>query len=150
LVQKERGKDMKVSKLWTLLFTCLVGGAALSGCVFSADVPAVTVPEEPGSLTVRWTIAGTTAAAQCAYYQADGLRLVLYDEFGATVLTTNAPCESFNVTIDNLSPGVYHADATLADAAENARSLNLPLNDLNVTSGTDLAVDIDFPPRSFL
>src|SRR5262249_32321017 len=106
-------------------------------------------PDITGSITVRWTIADTTAAAQCAYYGVDSLALVLYDESGSPYFKTNAPCEAFSVTID-LSPGVYHADAPLVDANQRPRSLTLPINDLRVTTGTDLAVDIGFPARSFL
>lgn len=140
---------MKVSKLVAGLCGCLLVSTALSGCVLEAGLSTPPPPDPTGSITVRWTIAGTASPAQCAYYRADSLQLVVYDAAGQKVITTDAPCEAFNVTLD-LEPGVYQADATLIDAEQRGRSLTLPINDLQVTRGTELTVDTDFPARSFL
>jgi len=141
---------MKLSKLAQGLYGCLFSGALMSGCTFEAGLS--TSPPSPdisGSITVRWTIASTTSPVQCSYYGIDSLELVVYDEAGEPVVTTDAPCEAFSVRVE-LSPGVYHADATLVDERKKPRSLTLPLNDLEVKTGTDLALDIDFPARSIL
>jgi hypothetical protein len=144
---------MKLSKLAQGLYGCLFWAAALTGCTvetgFSTRPPPPEEKENLGSITVQWTIASTAAPAQCAYYRVDSLQLVVYDESGAEVVSTHAPCEAFTVQIE-LSPGTYHADATLVDVNKRPRSLTLPLNDLRVTAGTDLAVDTDFPARSLL
>jgi hypothetical protein len=141
---------MKLSKVAQGLYGCLFWAAALTGCTVEAGL--VTPPPSPdisGSVTVRWTIASTTAPAQCSYYGIDSLELVIYDETGASLLTTDAPCDAFSVRVE-LDPGIYHADATLVDVNHRPRSLTLPINDLQVTTGTDLVVDIDFPARSML
>ena len=141
---------MILSKPLPGLAACLLGVMALTGCTVEAGLATpAPAPAFSGTLTVHWTVAGTAAAVQCAYYRADGLELVIYDELGKQVATVNAPCETFTTSID-LSPGVYHADATLVGVDQKARSLTLPLNDLKVTIGTDLAIDTDFPARSFL
>jgi hypothetical protein len=141
---------VKLSKLILGFSGCLLCAMPLGGCAVEAGISTpAPPPDRSGSITVQWTIASTAAPAQCAYYRADSLELVIYDEAGAKVITTDAPCEAFAVQVD-LPPGVYHADATLVDVNKAPRSLTLPLNDLDVTTGTDLAVDTDFPARSFL
>jgi hypothetical protein len=141
---------MKLSKPYALLCECFLGAASITGCTVEAGVGTVSPPPDiTGSITVRWTIAGTAESALCAQYGADNLELIVYDQTDAPLFVTEAPCDAFSVSID-LDPDVYHADATLIDANQKARSLTLPIRDLRVTRATDLAVDIDFPVRSIL
>lgn len=147
---------MKLSKRALGLYGCLFLAAALTGCTVEAGLSTRPRPPPPpeeednrGSMTVNWTIASSTAPAQCSYYRVDGLELVVYDDTGAEIVSTNAPCEGFSVEVE-LSPGTYHADATLVDADKRPRTVTLPLNDIRVTEGTDIALDIDFPSRSIL
>ncbi len=143
---------MKFSKYFATLGACALGAATLTGCTFEAGLaapPPIIVGESTGSLTVRWTVAGAFSPAECAYYRVDMLELVIYDAAGTPFFTTEAPCENFDVTLD-LDPGLYHADATLVDVNNRPTSTTLPIDNLRITSGTDLAVDIDFPARSML
>jgi hypothetical protein len=146
---------MRLSKRSAVLAGCLAGAAALAGCTVETGVsppPPIRPPPRPditGSLTVRWTIAGSTSPLQCAFYRVDGLSIILYDAVGTAIVSTVAPCERFAVTID-IAPGLYHADATLVDADQRPRSLTLPLKNLRITTGTNLNVDVEFPARSML
>jgi len=141
---------MKVAKLYAGLFGCLLGAGWLAGCTVEAGVtPAPPTPEVTGSVTVVWTIAGRSDAAVCSEYSVDSLELVVYDNSGSPVIRTTAPCEAFNVSID-LAPGLYDADATLVDVNQKRRSRTLPIQDIRVTAGTNISVDIDFPAGSLL
>jgi hypothetical protein len=140
-------------KLWQRsrgLWGCILGAASLAACTVHAGVaPEPTPTDVTGSLTVRWTIAGSDSPVQCSYYAVEDLELVVYDDSGGQVTTIDAACEAFNVTAD-LDPGSYTADATLVDVNRKPRSLTLPINNIRVTTGTDLAINVDFPSRSML
>jgi len=140
-------------KLWKRsrgLWGGLLGAASLAACTLQAGVsPAPPPTDVTGSLTVRWTIAGSDSSVQCSYYAVDSLRLVIYDDSGSQVTSIDAACEAFNVTVD-LDPGTYSADATLVDVNKKPRSLTLPINNIRITTGTDLAIATDFPARSLL
>lgn len=141
---------MKPLTSCVVLCGCLLGVAPLAGCTFEAGVATSPPPvETTGSVTLRWSIAATTAPVQCAEHDADTLELTLYDETHEPILVTNAPCEAFNVTVD-LAPGLYDGAARLVDVNGRPRTLTLPIHDLRVTRGTELVVDIEFPWRSLL
>jgi hypothetical protein len=143
---------MKLWKRSAGLWAGLLGAASLLGCTLQAGVspgPPPPPPDVTGSVTIRWTIAGSDSPVQCAYYAVDNLKLDIHDDTGASVTSIEASCEAFNVTVD-LDPGTYNADATLVDVNDKPTSLSLPIDDIKVTTGTDLAIDIDFPARSML
>jgi hypothetical protein len=133
----------------------ILGAVALLG--IAAATPAcgddgpdhVVVVEPTGTLTFDYTIYGDTDPADCAYYGATDVELVVYDDLGYFVADAYAPCEVFTVGID-LYPGYYSADLTLVDPYNNAVSVTSPHDDLRVVSDTELVVNVDFPPGSFL
>ncbi len=64
-------------------------------------------------------------------------------------MKTNAPCTDFAVTAD-LPVGNYTAQVTLVDSSSREVSTSLTLQDIRVTSETNLTVDVDFPSTSRL
>jgi hypothetical protein len=121
------------------------------GCTvaISPAPPPIEVPASEGSMTVRWLVAGTTNPAQCDAYGATTVEVIIYDSSGNEFARANAPCDAFAVSVP-LPEGTYSADVTLIDRASNARSVTKPLQAIQVVAGTDLAIDIDFPPSSIL
>ncbi len=127
------------------LITIAVALASLGqGCFFSAD----SGPGD-GTLTLEWSIAGYTDPIDCYDNRADYLELVVYDRFDRYVAEVEAPCDAFNVSID-LPDGLYNADATLIDTFDRAATVTFPLDQLDVRSGTELVVPLDFRYRDFL
>jgi hypothetical protein len=133
------------------LSTMSLAGGTL-GCSVTAE-PFVTAPAPApvpaGTLTVRWTVAGSVRPDLCGAFGATHLEVVVYDETGAEVTRTTPPCGGFSVTIP-LPDGTYSADVTLIDPAGGARSTTKPLQAIEVVAGTDLAIDVDFPQSSIL
>jgi hypothetical protein len=117
--------------------------------VTTSPEPAVVVVPATGTLTVRWTVAGTADPLMCSAYAASNLELIVYDESGTEIASANAPCHGFSVTMA-LPEGTYTAHATLIDSAGGARSTTKPLFAIDVVRGTDLAIDLDFPASSML
>ena len=130
------------------LSTWALAGGAL-GCTLTTEPPVVVVPAASGTLTVHWTVAGSNDPSVCGAYAATDLELVVFDEAGSQVASTTGACEGFSLTLA-LPEGTYSADATLIDPSNNARSTTKPLHAIEVVSGTDLAIDLDFPPSSIL
>jgi len=137
--------------LFKLVISACALAAASLGCsvaVSPLEPPLVTTAPA-GTLTVRWLVAGTTDPGLCARYGATTLELVVYDAGGGEVATANAACESFSLTLA-LPEGSYSADATLVDPGARARSVTKPIQAIDIVAGTDLAIDLDFPPSSIL
>jgi hypothetical protein len=146
------GKGLSAMQFMTQVLTLLSALAASAlGCsvAVSPSPPDVVVPANAGTLTVRWLVAGGTDPATCDAYGATTMEVVVYDASGAEIAKANAPCSAFAITIP-LPDGTYSAEATLIDPGSNARSVTKPLHGLEVVSGTDLAVDLDFPTTSIL
>lgn len=142
---------MRLLKLVMPLSACAL---ASLGCTVGVEMPSRPPLEAAptatsGTLTVRWLVSGTTDPAACASAGADALELVVYDQGGTQMATANEPCESFSLTLP-LADGTYSADATLIDASSNARSITKRLDGIEIVTGTDLAIDVDFASSSLL
>lgn len=123
--------------------------APLSGCVVTtADDEPLPAPLA-GTLTVNYTIEGTTDPSVCSYYGVVDIELVVYVASGAFVAEEQAYCSDFQVSIA-LPSGTYSADVTLVDDVDRAMSVSKPLYDLRVLTDAELVVDLDFPPASML
>jgi hypothetical protein len=144
---------MHLAKLVLGLGTSALVALFTAGCAVTVEGPPTPVPvEQPasmGSLTVRWLVAGTTSASVCEGYRASTLHLAVFDANGRRAATTDAPCESFAVSL-SLPEGTYTADAMLVDVNGRAVSTTKTLRAIEVVSGTDLAIDLDFPAASML
>ena len=129
----------------------LIGvAAAAPACVVDDDDPdRVVVVDPPGTLTVDYTIYGERIPSDCAYYGASDVELVVYDDLGYVIAGQYAPCDFFTVSID-LYAGYYSADVTLVDPYNYAVSVTSVLQDLEIVRDTELVVNVDFPPGSFL
>jgi hypothetical protein len=130
------------------LSTVSLAGGTL-GCSITAEPPTIVAPASTGTLTVRWTVAGSVRPSMCGTFGATHLEVVVYDESGAEVTRATSPCAGFSVTLP-LPDGTYSADVTLIDPAGGARSVTKPLHAIEIISGTDLAIDLDFPQSSIL
>ncbi|XXX74782.1 hypothetical protein WMF30_44735 [Sorangium sp. So ce134] len=131
-----------------LSLMCLaVLAAPAAGCVVVADDPPPI--HGTGTLTIAYTIEGTTDPFLCSYHGATDAELVVYTSGGDLVAEEYAPCDWFEVSA-TLPAGRYTADVTLVDAADRARSITKPLDALDVFTDTELVVDVGFPAGSML
>jgi len=124
--------------------------SACGGGTATVDTePTVVVVEPTGDLTVTWTVAGTDDPGACDFYFADAAELAVYDSVGRLVADEFARCDDFALTLE-LAVDTYQADMLLVDVNDDPVSTTLPLDDLRVTDGTELVVDVDFPDDSML
>ena len=132
---------MKATSLF-LAAAVALGSAACGG----NDVDRVIV-EDTGVLTTLWSIDGSFDPAICDVFAVDAFELLVFDEFGGFVTDAFAPCESFAVSIE-LFPGFYDATGTLVDVANRPVSVTEPIQDVRITGGSELVVEIDYPAGS--
>ncbi len=125
---------------------------ACLGCTVGVEpLPEVSPPAvvAQGELSITWTVNGDSGSSACALAGADGLELVVTDENGATVAVADAACDANEVTV-SLPEGRYEARVTLTDARNAPVTVEKPLEALDVTEGSKLNVDLDFPLGSVL
>lgn len=118
-----------------------------TSCVVTTD--GESIPPSFGTLTVDYTIAGSTDSVLCDSYGVTDAELVVYTSSGAYVTELYAPCPDFRVSV-SIEPGLYIADVTLVDGADRAVSITKPLDAIRVVTDTELVIDVDFPPDSML
>lgn len=105
-----------------------------------------------GSLTVEWTVSRRSDPRTCSRLAGGpaDFELLLYDENNREVARELARCEDFHITVD-LPPGEYHGYVTLVERRDDRPvTTTLPLEELEIVSGAELNLDIDFPANSFL
>ncbi len=119
-----------------------------TGCLFVDDNDHDSQPAL-GTVTVNWTIDGQTNPDDCAAFGVDRMELVLYDGSDYVVDEVEPLCEAFSVSVDMLD-GIYYADVTLVDSFDQAATVTLPLDDIDVIGGTELVIPVDFSIDSFL
>lgn len=137
-----------IRSITAIAFTAAVA-VPLAGCVVTTSDDEPTRVSDTGTLTVDYTIEGTTDSYACLDYGVSDVELVVYTASGARVAEQEAYCDDFQVSI-TLPPGSYTADVTLIDEVDRAMSVTKPLYDLRVFSDAELVVDLDFPPDSML
>jgi hypothetical protein len=121
---------------------------AFVSTALSCVVRATAVPPPEGTLTVLWTVDGTTDPEACYYHGADSLDLAVYHGDGYLAADPLPPCEVFDVSVD-LSPGYYAAEMTLVDDRGYPVSSTLVI-DVHVHDDREVIVDVDFGPSSML
>lgn len=105
-------------------------------------VPGGTAGTSSGTLTITWTVSGSTDPYACYDIYADSLEILLADS-GGSYDPIVAPCSDFIATIE-LADGTYDAALTLIDTANHSVSDTLHLSSLVIRSGTDLTSDTSF------
>jgi hypothetical protein len=131
-----------------LLSGLALAATLVSGCVIQADGHPSPIGE--GTLTMLWTVDGTTDPDAC--YDLGGGPIdfeLLIDEGTEAVADVQAPCEDFGLSV-NVRPGTYTGYATLVDMNDDAVTTTLPLERLVIVEDTELTVDVDFPLESFI
>lgn len=126
----------------TLLF-------GLPGCVVSSNdqAPARSSISE-GSLTLDWTINGSTDPSQCNQSVVTNIDILVTTPNGTPVGEFQQPCTDGVATI-SLSSGAYAAETVLLDRAGTERTTWIDIAPFTIYSNTDLAVSVDFPANSF-
>lgn len=125
---------------------CVLSAAlalSLPGCLIVDDDG-----EDPGTLTLGWTVEGLQEPADCAFYGIDRLELTVYDLFEDPVVTSYALCEDFELSI-GLPEGFYSADATLIDGLDRAVTRTQLVDSIDIFENEELYIPIDFPARAF-
>jgi type 1 fimbria pilin len=107
-----------------------------------------------GTMTLEWTIGGSTDPQQCAAQGASGIQIDVYDANGNQVGTFDSECTPATDVI-SLSPGRYSATAELTDTPSatgqaQARTTVVDIDPFDITSDTNFTIPVDFPISSFL
>ena len=134
----------------TALSRAITIAAFCAGC--TAEVSAGPPPPPPppdGTLTLEWTINGTTDPNQCAQGSAASLHLSVQASDGTPVGELDAPCEAFALTAA-LAPDRYTGQATLTGPGGAPRTTTIELVPVTILSGSDLTVPLAFSASSFL
>jgi hypothetical protein len=147
----EKGRHGAMHFMTPVISFLMALAAPAMGCsvAFSPAPPPIELAAGEGSMTVHWSVVGTFDPAQCDAFGATTMEVIIYDASGHEFAHANAPCDAFSVSVP-LPEGTYSAEATLIDPVANARSVTKPLQAIQVVAGTDLAIDLDFPPGSML
>jgi len=126
----------------------VLGLLPVSGCSVESDQPETVVVRGSSTLTVTWTVDGTSDPAMCTIEGADTIDVVVESPSGALVSEVLDDCQAA-ITHVSLPPGDYLADAALLDAAGHELTTRVDLGPLTLYGGDELVVDADFPPNSF-
>ena len=116
---------------------------------FDDDEVDVVVPENQGTLTIRWTIDGEMSAAACTAHGADFLELVVFDQFGGFASRAYTPCADFTTSI-LLPEGLWAAEVTLVDDSALAVSDRERFDDVLIVVNEELVLSANFALDSFL
>jgi hypothetical protein len=134
------------------LIACAVFGALGMACSGSggADVVVGASPTEPdGTLTLRWTIAGTTDPAACDDNNVDQIDISITDpNNGDEIAGFQQDCRAFQTDIP-LAPGDYAAAARMVDGSGHALTTDVQVAPFTLVGNDQLVQDIDFPDSSF-
>jgi hypothetical protein len=127
----------------TLLALCLLG---CSACVVEDSHSHV---HALSTLTVDWTVDGTTDPAQCRQGGTPTLAITLETDLGHHIDDFFPDCEAFGTTID-VDPGSYQLSAVLLDDRGDERTTVVLVPPFDVFEGEDHEIPIDFPAEAFL
>jgi hypothetical protein len=123
----------------------VLGLLGCSGCIVAADHPGYG---GGATLTVDWTVDGTTDPAQCRQGDAASFDLIVETRAGDLVGEFEGNCEDFETSVD-LPPGRYQASAVMLDSRGDDRTTQVDLEPFTLYGGDELILDVDFPARSF-
>lgn len=122
----------------------LVTGLAVVGCSSKDDTAQSIVPGvDTGSLVQNWTIEGSTDASKCAQYNADRMRVVVYDEDGTVHATEFGKCTDFRIEMKLLTRR-YTGAATFVDTNGNAVSKTVGIAPFQIVNNQTLTQNLDF------
>lgn len=126
----------------------LFGLVPASGCAVESDQPETVVVTGSSTLTVTWTVDGTSDPGACDAEGADTIDVVVESASGALMSEVVDDCRA-GITHVSLPPGDYRADAALLDSAGHEITTRVDLGPMTLFGSDDLVVDADFPPDSF-
>jgi hypothetical protein len=116
------------------------------------DFPAASfnIDSTSGTLTVAWTIASSSAAAQCSTYGAVNLSVTVLDSNGNQYGdTTSVACTAATTNIPNVDPGSYTVIAQMLNANDQPVSSVVNATNVVVSAHTTTRQLFDFPASAF-
>ena len=135
------------------LFACFAVALGAAGCTVQTTDPGPPVvlppPADIGSLTLRWTVNGTTDPNTCLLGGATTFDVSLTTTSGQFAGQYQASCGAFATNISNLAADTYGGAARLLDGAGRARTTTIDIDTFNILGNSSLIVDLDFPANSF-
>jgi hypothetical protein len=102
-----------------------------------------------GTLSLHWTLNGTTDTNQCVQGNTDAFRIVVNDARGNFFGEYSARCSTFGTTI-SLPPGQYSGRARLVDSNTHDRTTTIDVVPWHIAPNETFDVKLDFPASSFL
>lgn len=131
--------------------TALALAVVATGCTSPAGNDVVVVqPNEPlaGTLTVDWTLEGSTDPSACALSGTDVIEVSVQDPAGNELAAYQQACASFATSI-TLGAGDYRATAVLLDQNNVPRTTRIAVAPFPLRGNDELHVPVDFPADSF-
>jgi len=123
---------------------------AATGCEASTSAPAPErVITTSGSLTVDWTVNGTTDPNACQRAGAVAIEIALVTNTNQPVGSFQQSCSAFNTSVA-LEQGIYAGQVRLIDAAGLPRTKTLAIDEVTINGSSQLTVALDFAPPTFL
>ncbi|MCW5816794.1 MAG: hypothetical protein KIT84_37705 [Labilithrix sp.] len=128
----------------------LIGAIALAACSEGTEEPIVTsaATEPLGTLTLRWTVAGSRDARACATASAPVIDVsIVSPDTGGELEAFQERCVTF-ATMAVLAPGTYAARVHLVDTSGDPRTPPVELPAFTLAEGGVIVQEVDF--ASFL
>jgi hypothetical protein len=124
--------------------------AAACGSNTATPATVVVAPNEPAStLTLRWSLDGSTDPASCNQSGVDVIDIsIVSPDTGGEIQAFQQQCAAFSTSI-TLEPGTYGARARLVDSQGIARTTDVSVPPFTLVGGDELVQTVDFPADSF-
>lgn len=115
----------------------------LCGCDDDDSVVGTIPGVDTGTLQQSWTIEGTRDVAKCQQYNADRMRLVIFDSNGGVHATELAACGFFELSVE-LRTDRYTGTATFVDAQGNPVSQTKSVPAFTIVDNEIETITLDF------
>ncbi len=102
-----------------------------------------------GSLTVDWTVAGSSDPSACASSQATAVEVTVLNAANQPVGRFQESCSAFATNIV-LQQGIYSGDARLLDATGTPLTRAMAIDTFTMHVKSQFTVPIDFPASAFI
>lgn len=126
--------------------TCLIllaGASNVVGCSSEDSVISNVSGIDTGTLVQNWSIQGQRETSKCVEYNADRMRVVVYDETGSVSATEFAQCAAFEIRLE-LRTRRYTGNATFLDVNGRPVSKTIGIPAFAISNDSALTQNLDF------
>ncbi len=121
----------------------LAGASAVVGCSTDDSIISNVPGINTGTLVQNWSIQGQRDTNKCVQYNAERMRVVVFDDAGSVSATEFAPCVAFEIRLE-LRTRRYTGNATFLDANGNPVSKTMAIPAFAIQDELSLTQNLDF------